>query len=227
MPCHEYPDRHLHTERGSAVRWYRRKYYDFFSHFYDWIINLHSKDSSLSLRHYLAKKTGAKAEDVALDLCTGTGSVATIMSEYVPEGMVVGADFSMGMLRKASEKVRQMGLKNVFFVVADAASLPFKPDAFNVVTCSHAIYELTGRARKSTLREIKRVLKPKGPFYMMEHEEPKRPLVRFLYHIRLRSMGREGQQIVKNEIQELESMFNHVTKEITTTGKTKLICARK
>ncbi len=209
------------------MRRYRRKYYDFFSHFYDWIINLHSKDRSLSLRHYLAKKTGARDGDTVLDLCTGTGSVATVMSEYVPKGMVVGADFSMGMLIKAREKARRKGLKNVFFVAADAASLPFRPDAFDVVTCSHAIYELTGQTRKFALEEIKRVLRRGAPFCMMEHEEPRQPVIRFLYHLRLRSMGREGRQIVKNEMQELKSIFSEATREITSTGKTKLICARK
>ncbi len=209
------------------MRQYRRKYYDIFSHFYDWIISLHSKDKSLSLRHYLVKKTGARSRDKALDLCTGTGSVATVMSEYVPEGMVVGVDFSMGMLRKAREKAVQRGLKNVFFVVADAASLPFKPDAFNVVTCSHAIYELTGQTRRSALKEIKRILSPGGSFCMMEHEEPKKSFIRVLYNIRLLSMGREGRQIVRNEIPELKSIFSNVSKEITSTGKTKLICAQR
>lgn len=209
------------------MRQYRRKYYDIFSHFYDWIISLHSKDKNLSLRHYLVQKTGVGKGDRALDLCTGTGSVAMVMSEYVPAGMVVGADFSMGMLQKAREKATQRGLKNVFFVVADAASLPFKPDAFNVITCSHAIYELTGQTRRSALQEIKRILMPDGSFSMMEHEEPKRPFIKFLYNIRLLSMGKEGREIVSNEMSELKFIFSKVSKEITSNGKTKLICARR
>ncbi|MGB9713036.1 MAG: class I SAM-dependent methyltransferase [Dissulfurimicrobium sp.] len=206
---------------------YRRKYYDIFSHFYDWVISLHSKDKTLSLRHYLARSTKVKPGDRALDLCTGTGAVASVMSEYVQDGLVVGADFSFGMLKKAMEKADQKGLKNIFFVVADAADLPFKANIFDVVTCSHAIYELTGQTRGSALKEIKRILAPMGRFCMMEHEEPKRPITRFLYHIRLLSMGKEGRRIVQNEIQELQGIFSNVSREITANGKTKLICCER
>ena len=77
----------------------RQKYYDVFSYFYDWVIKLHSQDKSLWLRHYLSRKSGVKSTDKVLDLCTGTGALAIILSQYTPQGMVVGLDFSLGMLK--------------------------------------------------------------------------------------------------------------------------------
>ncbi len=209
------------------MRQFRRKYYDIFSHFYDWIISLHSKDKSLSLRRYLVKKAIDKGDRRALDLCTGTGAVALVLAEDMPEGLVVGLDFSLGMLQKAREKAEARGLKNLFFVAADAGHLPLKPDVFDVVTCSHAIYELTGDTRRLALQEVRRTLRPGGRFCMMEHEVPRSPVTRFLYYIRLLSMGREGRQIVRNELKELGSVFTNVRKEITASGKTKLICAQR
>ena len=83
----------------------RRKYYDIFSHFYDYVIKLHSQDKSLKLRHYFAHKIKPKSKDKILDLCTGTGALAIVLSEYVPNGIVIGLDFSFGMLKKAKEKI--------------------------------------------------------------------------------------------------------------------------
>jgi len=209
------------------MRKYRQKYYDFFSHFYDVIINLHSKDRSLYLRHYLARKSGVKPEHKVLDLCTGTGSVATILSQYVQNGLVVGLDFSLGMLVKAKEKVQKIGSKNLYFVAADAGALPFKSDVFDVITCSHAMYELTGETRKMALQEIKRCLKINGRFCMMEHEEPKQPFIKLLYLLRLFSMGKEGRMVVRHELNELRKIFSKVVKEVTVSGRTKLICGEK
>ncbi len=164
---------------------------------------------------------------MALDLCTGTGSVALVLAEKIPRGTVVGLDFSTGMLQKARSKARAEGLKNVFFVAADAGNIPLKDNSFDVVTCSHAIYELTGETRRRALQEVNRVLRPGGRFCMMEHEVPKSPVTRFLYYVRLLSMGSEGRKIVQNELQELRGIFAGVEKEITASGKTKLICGGK
>ncbi len=209
------------------MRKYRRKYYNFFSHFYDFIIRLHSQDKSLYLRHYLAKRSGVQNRHIVLDLCTGTGALALVLSDYVKDGLVVGADFSEGMLAKARKKVMSLGLKNVKFVMADAGFLPFKSNVFDVVTCSHSMYELTGETRKRALSEIKRILKEDGRFCMMEHERPNNAFIRFLYDIRILSMGREGLNIIKNELNELRQMFSDVKKEVTSTGRSKLICAQK
>ena len=204
---------------------FRKRYYDFFSYFYDYVIKLHSQDQSLWLRHYLAKGSSVKIKDYALDLCTGTGSMAIVLTQYVPQGVVVGLDFSLGMLRKAKEKAK--GTKNLYFVVADACALPFKPEAFNIVTCSHAMYELSGKVRLFALENINRCLKSNGRFCMMEHEEPERLFIKFLYHLRLLSMGGKGRKIVRHEIDELKEIFTDVTKEVVPTGRTKMICGGK
>ena len=57
---------------GSA----RQIYYGLFSKVYDFIIRLHSKDRQGSLRRFITEKTLLSEGGRALDLCTGTGSVA-------------------------------------------------------------------------------------------------------------------------------------------------------
>jgi len=83
--------------------------------------------------------------------------VILTFDERYPESVAIGYDFSHGMLHKAQEK-NITG--RVIFVEGDAAELPFGDDSFDVVTCSHALYELKGETRQKALREMRRVVRP-------------------------------------------------------------------
>jgi demethylmenaquinone methyltransferase/2-methoxy-6-polyprenyl-1,4-benzoquinol methylase len=208
----------------------RRFYYDLFSHFYDTIIDLHSGDKSAALREYLVESSGIGPGDSVLDICTGTGSVAMRASKAVREGggKVVALDFSLGMLRKTARKVRERDLDGVFPVQADVSHLPFPEGSFDCVTCSHAMYELTARARENGLGEIRRVLKEGRRFFMMEHEVPEKPFIRSLYHIRLLTMGSgQNREFAKDETAELSEHFSDIRKTSSPTGRSKLISGTK
>lgn len=210
---------------NAAISKFRRKYYDVFSKFYDRFIALHATDRQGVLRDVLAEETGANPGDRVLDICTGTGATLASLAGRVAEtGLVVGLDFSSGMLKAARGKTR--GHPNVCIVQADCARLPFKTGTFAAVTCSHAFYELRGQTQADTLEEIKRCLKPEKPFLMMEHEVPENRLVRLLFYIRMMSMGRDRAiKVLKHEKAFLKRHFDHVRRSVTITGKSKLyIC---
>jgi len=209
-------------------RW-RRKYYDIFSHFYDQIIALHSRDKRAALRKLIVKKTGFGPGRRLLDLCTGTGAVALTAGKIAQgQGLVVGVDFSQGMLRQAQKKAHTQGLKHVYFVLANVGELPFASNSFDAVTCSHAMYELDPETRNAALAEAWRVLKPGGCFAMMEHCEPQNPFIRLLYYIRLASMGSpENRKFARNEVPFLARFFQDVRLELTPTGGSKLILGTK
>jgi demethylmenaquinone methyltransferase/2-methoxy-6-polyprenyl-1,4-benzoquinol methylase len=209
---------------------FRRVYYDIFSAFYDLIIRMHSKDDGASLRDFLVESSGLTRGSTHLDICTGTGSVALKASQKVegPGGRVIAVDFSRGMLKKARQKVKDRGLENVYLVEADVANLPFKEGSFDVVTCSHAMYELPAAVRRRSFREVRRALKNGGSFVMMEHEVPKKPFIRFLYYVRLTSMGSfENRQFARDEVPELAEHFSNISKSLSPTGKSKLISGIK
>jgi ubiquinone/menaquinone biosynthesis C-methylase UbiE len=65
------------------MRKFRRFYYDVFSHFYDFFIQLHSKDTGSELRDFLIKKAGISHGDRVLDICTGTGSVTLVAHKVI------------------------------------------------------------------------------------------------------------------------------------------------
>ena len=207
------------------MRRFRQKYYDLFSKVYDRFVALHASDKQGVLRDILAEQTGAEPGDCVLDICTGTGAALRPLAGRVgAKGLVVGLDFSSGMLAAASHKTRENG--QVCLVQADCGKLPFKTGVFSAATCSHAFYELKGATQVNTLNEIKRCLKPGKPFLMMEHEVPENRLVRLLFHIRLMSMGRErALQILKHEAGFLKHHFRQVKKAAVVTGKSKIyIC---
>ena len=204
---------------------FRQSYYNLFSKIYDRIIELHSHDLQGRLRGALADRTGLKAGDVALDLCTGTGSVPPFLAEKVgSDGLVIGLDFSSGMLQKAAVKIRKRSIKNIVLIQAEAQHLPFKDRTISAVTCSHAFYELKGDVREKTIMEVKRVCRIGGRFCMMEHEVPRKKFIKFLFYIRMVVAGNLGSKsLLRQEASFFKSHFSEVKKEILPGGNTKVI----
>jgi len=202
-------------------RW-RHKYYDWFSRFYDRFVAMHSSDPGGSLRAYLADQTGLSDGERVLDICTGTGSLLLNLKDKTGAGgMVVGIDFSQGMLGAAGKK---MGASpNICLVRCDAGRLPFRESVFDAVTCTHAFYELKGPSQEACLNEVSRTLKPARAFLMMEHEVPSRPVIRFLFYVRMFSMGSaRAFQILKHEKELLLGYFRTAVKMRTPTGNSKI-----
>ncbi len=211
----------------TAIRTNRRKYYDVFSHFYDLFINLHSHKNRRETRAFLVDSAGlghVKRPKV-LDVCCGTGSVTLAFAERFPGIFAVGYDFSHGMLRKAREKDVN---HTCLLVEGDAAILPFYDDEFDIVCCSHALYELKGDSRKAALVEMKRVIKPDGVVLIMEHEAPEKFVIKILFNLRMLMMGRtDAREFVKQGPAPYKKVFPAVTLTHTKSGKSKLMICRK
>lgn len=211
----------------TQIRTGRRRYYNIFSHFYDAFIRMHARQDEDDTRDFLvaAAHLGEKTMPRILDICCGTGSVILTFKERYPESVAVRYDFSPGMLRKAQEKNANGG---VVFIEGDAADLPFDENSFEVVTCSHALYELKGETRQKALREMKRVVRPDGYVLLMEHEIPRNPVVKLLFYIRMLSMGSDDAcEFVKGGLEPLKKIFSRVTLSHSRTGKSKLMSCQK
>lgn len=207
---------------------YRIAYYDLLSRVYDRFVAAHSSDHEGRLREALADRAALRSGDRVLDLCTGTGAMLPGLRRRVgPAGLAVGLDFSRGMLAQARRKVARE--PRVAFVRADAERLPFRAVSFDAVTCSHAFYELKGSGAERALEEAVRALRPGGCFVMMEHEVPRRWLIRLLFYIRLLSMGlRKALEVLGHEEQLFRRHFDIVERVTTETGRSKIIlgCVR-
>jgi demethylmenaquinone methyltransferase/2-methoxy-6-polyprenyl-1,4-benzoquinol methylase len=207
----------------------RQTYYDLFSLIYDFIILLHSRDAGGSLRNFIAQKANLSKGNKALDLCTGTGSVAIELAKQVGEkGLVVGLDFSQGMLEKARKKARNLGIDQLHLVQANASQLPFKKSSLHAATCSHAFYELKGYERVGAVNEVARVLADGGRFCLMEHAKPQGRISRFFFYVRVLFLGaRDVREFLEQEESIFGARFKSVTKEMSPTGQSKLIYGEK
>jgi len=211
----------------TKLRTGRQKYYDIFSHIYDVFIKLHAHNYRDETRSFLVDSAQLedKRQPKVLDICCGTGSVILSFAEQFSDILAIGYDFSLGMLHKAKEKDLS---DKVIFIMGDAASLSFADDYFDIVCCSHALYELKGQDRKKALFEMERVVKPNGKVLIMEHEVPRKKLVKILFYIRMLLMGRkDSREFLKKGMIPFQEIFTIVTLSHTRSGKSKLFICKK
>lgn len=209
-----------------SIRRGRRKYYDIFSSFYDAFIRLHARQDEDDTRDFLVDTAGLApgSQPKILDICCGTGAVILDFADHYPDGQLIGYDFSHGMLQKTREK-DPAGRVDV--VEGDAACLPFGDHSFDVVTCSHALYELKGEARLLALQEMKRVVNQGGMVLLMEHEVPRKWWVKLLFYLRIYSMGSgDAKEFISGGVDFFKQIFSRVSVSHSPSGKSKLLLCR-
>lgn len=118
----------------------------------------------------------------ALDLCCGTGDMTFALRREAGKSpaQILGADFSHAMLQRASTK--SVG-KPLRWVEADALSLPFPAEHFDLITAAFGFRNLADY--DAGLREIARVLKPGGECGILDFGEP-RGLIGQVYRVYFR-----------------------------------------
>ena len=105
----------------------------------------------------LAPQPGEKI----LDLCSGTGRVASWIAQAVgEEGEVVGMDLSKNMVEFSKERYGE--LKRVVFLHKDVTKPWDYQNYFDGIITSYAIHELPEKKRLSTLEHSYQALKEKG-----------------------------------------------------------------
>jgi ubiquinone/menaquinone biosynthesis C-methylase UbiE len=91
-----------------------------------------------------------------LDIGCGTGDYVEVLSDSVRK--YIGMDFAPAMIRQAKKNINST--INPFFLVGCAEALPFKDDSFDLIIAIGFIEYFEDP--KIPIREIVRVLKPKG-----------------------------------------------------------------
>ena len=86
------------------------------------------------------------------------------------------------------------------------------------------MYELNGEVRGERLRGARRVLRPGGRFVMMERCEPRRPLPRLLYRVRLSARGSSAsREFARDEVPFLRRFFGDVGRELSPASRSSFI----
>jgi ubiquinone/menaquinone biosynthesis C-methylase UbiE len=122
-------------------------------------------------RNVLFSRIGLDPSQVVLDVATGGGHTAAALSPRVRR--VVASDLTPEMLVAAGTLVAERALRNVVFVAADAERLPFRPAAFDRVTCRIAPHHFPDV--RASLSEFARVVKPGGLIGVIDSVVPEDP----------------------------------------------------
>ena len=105
-----------------------------------------------------------------LDIATGTGDLALMMSTLAPE-KIIGLDISEGMLAVGKEKISKAQLNDkIEMVVGDSEDIPYEDNTFDAITVSFGVRNFANLDKG--LGEIRRVLKSGGILVILETSNP-------------------------------------------------------
>ena len=155
---------------------------------YDWFNRLASCGLDQWWRRQAVVCGGIQPGQRVLDVCTGTGDLAILCARRLHgQGEVVGIDMNRAMLALARQKQRAKGLAITWFQ-GDAEALPFASGSFDRVLIGFSTRNLNDLM--TGLREIVRVLRPRGELIILETGRPSNPVVRAGYFVFLFTFAR-------------------------------------
>jgi demethylmenaquinone methyltransferase/2-methoxy-6-polyprenyl-1,4-benzoquinol methylase len=141
-------------------------------------------------RRRAARIAAANGGALWLDACSGTGDMATCLSQLARnETNIIAVDFSLPMMSKA---MRNSNEKHIAFTLADVVLLPFQDNCFDGIIISFATrnINLTEDNLLTCLHEFYRVLKPGGQYVNLDTSQPKFAPIRWLFHLYIKAAVR-------------------------------------
>jgi ubiquinone/menaquinone biosynthesis C-methylase UbiE len=139
---------------------------DLFLPLYDLIAKLLGADGA---RQTLFALAPLRSADHVLDIGCGTGTFTTTLKQRYPGVDVTGLDPDPKVLARARHKAEQARVP-VRYDQGFADALEYPTASFDVVFSSFMFHHLEGGNREKSLREVRRVLKPGGSFYLLDFE---------------------------------------------------------
>ena len=137
---------------------------------YDGLNRVISFGIDISWRKKVVQLVSKNNPKQILDIATGTGDLAIMMSQLNPD-KIIGLDISPGMLDVGKRKIANVNLSDkIDMVVGDSENMPFDDNTFDAITVSFGVRNFANLDKGLT--EIKRVLKPGGTFVILETSNP-------------------------------------------------------
>jgi len=127
-------------------------------------------------RRGAVERARVRADDLVLDVACGTGDFARAFAGGGAR-LVVGCDFAVEMLAMAAKRPG----KTLRWVEADALRLPFRSNAFSIVSCAFGVRNFADL--DAGLTEMHRILRPGGRAVILEFTRPRNPIARRLYEL--------------------------------------------
>jgi demethylmenaquinone methyltransferase / 2-methoxy-6-polyprenyl-1,4-benzoquinol methylase len=146
--------------------------FDTISGNYDGLNRVISFGTDIKWRKKVLAIVKAKNPNTVLDIATGTGDLAILMSE-TEASKIVGLDISAGMLEVGRKKITEKKLSNkIEMILGDSEKMPFEDNSFDAITVAFGVRNF--ETLDKGLAEILRVLKPNGVFVILETSVPEK-----------------------------------------------------
>ncbi len=129
-------------------------------------------------RRRIVESVAPPVNGAALDVGTGTGDFLPLLAAWMPNGVAVGVDFCLPMMREGLNKCDAVGagVGAVAFAGGDAQQLPFADNTFDAITTGFTLRNVTDI--DGVLREMWRVTRGGGAMACLEVAQPRHTLLR-------------------------------------------------
>ena len=146
--------------------------FDAISGNYDGLNRVISFGVDVKWRKKVLKLVSDKNPKTVLDIATGTGDLALLMTKTSAE-KIIGLDISAGMLDVGRKKIEAKNLSSkIEMLLADSENMPFENNTFDAITVAFGVRNF--ETLEKGLSEILRVLKPNGIFVILETSVPEK-----------------------------------------------------
>tara|TARA_X000000368_G_scaffold106869_1_gene82903 strand:+ start:2060 stop:2800 length:741 start_codon:yes stop_codon:yes gene_type:complete len=109
--------------------------------------------------------------DVVLDIASGTGDISKLISKEYPNTNIFMSDINYDMLNEGRNRAIDESFdSNCSFCQLSGEILPFKDNAFDLITVGFGLRNFTNKERG--LKEMKRCLKKNGKLLILEFSKP-------------------------------------------------------
>ena len=141
---------------------------------YDLMNDLMSMGLHRAWKAYTVMVANVREGYQVLDIAGGTGDLALAFATKVGStGRVVHTDINEAMLRTGRDRLLDAGVA-LPTMVCDAEKLPFADDQFDIVSVAFGLRNMTNK--DAALKEMCRVLKPRGKLLVLEFSKVAKPL---------------------------------------------------
>ena len=135
---------------------------------------------SLGIDHFWRWVTAKRLEDaggIVLDLCAGTLPMSNALFKHSNfRGRILAIDFCLEMLKYGKERCFHPHLS---LVCGDALQLPLKDKSIDAIVVAFGVRNFSDYL--AGLKEMHRVLKPKGKAVILEFSRPTHPVFSAIY----------------------------------------------
>lgn len=144
--------------------------FDTISGNYDGLNRVISFGIDIKWRKKVLKMVSDKNPEMILDIATGTGDLAILMTKTNAK-KIIGLDISAGMLEVGRKKIEQKNLSDrIEMVLGDSENIPYDDNTFDAITVGFGVRNFENLEKGFS--EILRVLKPNGIFVILETSVP-------------------------------------------------------